>query len=127
MEFQPALVAASTILVLVVSLLVSTENPLSSAQCFSSCFQGITYSVMSASWDEDREGDFLGAEEFSKNVQNIKDGLGRSRENAMLRDKMSGLGQDELNRAMSDLEKREALQQRKSQSLRDKINEEMDE
>ena len=36
---------------------------------------------MSASWDEDREGSFLGTDEFSKNVDNIKEGLSRSREN----------------------------------------------
>jgi hypothetical protein len=50
--------------------------------------QGITYSIMSASWDDDREGSLLGAEEFSQNVENIKTGLSRSRENAILRDKM---------------------------------------
>jgi hypothetical protein len=43
---------------------------------------------MSASWDDDREGSLLGAEEFSQNVENIKTGLSRSRENAILRDKM---------------------------------------
>jgi Photosynthesis affected mutant 68 len=50
--------------------------------------QGITYSIMSASWDDDREGSLLGTEEFSQNVENIKTGLSRSRENAILRDKM---------------------------------------
>jgi hypothetical protein len=43
---------------------------------------------MSASWDDDREGSFLGADEFSQNVENIKTGLARSKENAILRDKM---------------------------------------
>ena len=43
---------------------------------------------MSASWDEDREGDFWGVEEFQRNVQNIQDGLGRSRENAVLRERL---------------------------------------
>lgn len=76
---------------------------------------------MSASWDEDREGGFLGAEEFSKNIQNIKDGLSRSRQNAILRDKMSGLADGEIDRALSDLERREAAEQRKSQNLSDKI------
>ena len=50
--------------------------------------QGITYSVMSASWDEDREGDFWGIEEFQRNVGNIREGLDRSRENAVLRDRL---------------------------------------
>jgi Photosynthesis affected mutant 68 len=43
---------------------------------------------MSASWDPDREGSFLGTDEFSQNLDNIKTGLSRSRENAVLRDKM---------------------------------------
>jgi len=43
---------------------------------------------MSASWDPEREGSFLGADEFSKNLGNIKDGLTRSRENAVLRERM---------------------------------------
>lgn len=50
--------------------------------------QGITYSIMSASWDDDREGSFLGTDEFSQNLDNIKTGLSRSRENAVLRDKL---------------------------------------
>jgi len=56
---------------------------------------GITYSVMSASWDEDREGTFIGWDEFQKNINNIKDGLQRSRDNAVLRDKLSTLSEDE--------------------------------
>ena len=43
---------------------------------------------MSASWDPDREGSFLGTDEFSQNIENIKSGLSRSRENAILREKM---------------------------------------
>lgn len=44
---------------------------------------------MSTSWDEDREGGLLGITEFQKNVENIQDGLQRSKENAILRDKMN--------------------------------------
>ena len=43
---------------------------------------------MSASWDEDREGSFWGWDEFQRNVDNVKQGLGRSRENAVLRDRL---------------------------------------
>ena len=43
---------------------------------------------MSASWDEDREGDFWGVDEFKRNVENIREGLDRSRENAILRDRL---------------------------------------
>jgi hypothetical protein len=56
---------------------------------------GITYSVMSASWDEDREGSAMGWEEFQKNINNVKDGLKRSRENAVLRDKLNTLSDEE--------------------------------
>ena len=44
--------------------------------------------MMSASWDEDREGSLLGTEEFSRNVGNIKDGLSRSGENAQVREQI---------------------------------------
>jgi len=63
---------------------------------------GITYSVMSASWDEDREGSFMGWEEFQKNVNNVRDGLQRSRENAILRDKLSTLSDEEKKKLGSD-------------------------
>lgn len=43
---------------------------------------------MSASWDEDREGSALGVDEFQRNLENVKEGLGRSRENAVLRDRL---------------------------------------
>ena len=53
---------------------------------------------MSASWDPDREGSLLGTDEFAQNVDNIKSGLSRSRENALLREKvdMSIYTQDEM-------------------------------
>lgn len=43
---------------------------------------------MSASWDEDREGSFFGFEEFKRNLGNIGEGLERSKENAVLRDRL---------------------------------------
>lgn len=70
MEFQPVLVAGTTIALLAIGLV------------------GITYSMMSASWDADREGTLLGTEEFSRNVGNIKDGLSRSGENAQVREQI---------------------------------------
>jgi hypothetical protein len=85
---------------------------------------------MSASWDPDREGDFLGTEEFSRNLDNIREGLGRSRENALLRDKMESLSGDELQRAMDDLERKEAAEAKrmsmKSQTLTSKLKDELD-
>jgi hypothetical protein len=62
--------------------------------------KGITYSVLSASWDDDREGSTFGAEEFSKNVESLREGLARSKQNALLRDRMAGMTDDEIRRAM---------------------------
>lgn len=88
-EFQPALVAFSTIGMLGVGLV------------------GITYSVMSASWDPDREGSFLGTEEFSKNLDSLRGGLKRSRENTVIREKMAGMSEAEIDAAIRDLDRRE--------------------
>ena len=87
-EFQPALVATTSFVFLGVGLL------------------GITYSVLSASWDDDREGSGLGLDEFQTNVGNLKDGLARTKENALLRDKMAGLSEAEIQRAIDDQERR---------------------
>lgn len=70
--------------------------------------QGITYSVMSASWDEDEEGSLLGVEEFTSNLDSLKGGLSRSRENLITREKMAGMSEAEIQAALRDLEKREA-------------------
>lgn len=90
LEFEPVTVAVSTIGILVVGLF------------------GITYSIFSTSWDEDREGDMLGLEEAKRNLDNVRDGLGRSRENAIIRENMSGLSEAEIQRAIADLDKRDA-------------------
>jgi hypothetical protein len=89
--------------------------------------QGITYSVMSASWDEDREGDLLGADEFKKNVDNIKEGLSRSRENALLRERMTGLTDEELQRSFTELEKKESAEAKgRRQSLQTKLEDDLE-
>jgi hypothetical protein len=62
---------------------------------------------MSASWDPNREGSFFGWDEFQTNIQNVRDGLSRSRSNAILREKMSNLSNDEIQKALQDLERRE--------------------
>jgi hypothetical protein len=97
MEFQPVTVAVTTIGLLVVGLL------------------GITYSIFSTSWDEDREGGLLGIEEAKKNLGNIKEGLGRSRENVILREKMATLSENEIQRAVSDLDRRDAQKSSKDE------------
>ena len=84
--------------------------------------QGITYSIVSASWDEDREGSFLGVEEFQKNVGNIKEGLERSKENLLLREKMAGLPEAEIEAAIAELEKRE----KRKQSFETKLSQELE-
>jgi len=136
MEFQPALVAGSTIGILVVGLLVRTIimklfEPPQNFGLMSHTFhlppaQGITYSVMSASWDPEREGSFLGTEEFKRNVDNIKDGFSRSRENALLREKMSGLSEEELKTALAELDRREASDAKRQQSLQNKLKDELE-
>ncbi len=77
---------------------------------------------MSASWDPDREGSFLGFDEFSKNLDNIKTGLSRSRENAILRDKMDDFTAAEI----ADLERKENAKEKRQQSFGEKIGEELD-
>ena len=62
---------------------------------------------MSASWDPDREGSFLGWDEFQLNLQNVQDGLRRSQSNAILREKMSNLSTQEVQEALQDLDRRE--------------------
>lgn len=104
MEYQPALVAATSIALLVVGLL------------------GITYSIMSSSWDPDREGSFLGTEEFATNLENIKTGLSRSRENARLREKASDFTASEW----ANLDKKEAGKEKRVQSFSDKFGDEME-
>lgn len=91
MEFQPVTVAVTTIGLLVVGLL------------------GITYSIFSTSWDEDREGGALGIEEAKKNLGSVTEGLGRTRDNAILREKMATLSEREIERAVDDLDRRDAL------------------
>ena len=95
MEFQPALVATTSFVFLAIGLL------------------GITYSMLSASWDDDREGSGLGLDEFQTNVGNLKEGLARTKENALLREKMAGLSEDEIQRAIDDQDKRDAKKNNK--------------
>lgn len=49
----------------------------------------------------------MGVEEFSKNVDELRGGLSRSRENALTRERMAGMSEAEIQRALRDLEKRE--------------------
>lgn len=106
--FQPTLVAFSTIFVLVLGLL------------------GITYSVMSASWDPDVEGSTIGAEEFKKNLSSIQDGFKRSRENTLLREKMAGLPEEEISRAIRDMERKEEKEMEDKMTLQQKLEKDLE-
>jgi len=106
-EFQPALVAFTTIGILGISL------------------AGISYSVISASWDSDKSGSALGVDEFRKNVGNIKDGLSRSKENALLRDRMEGMPENEIKRAVKDMDRRDEKSRKEKLSLRERRDEDM--
>lgn len=111
LEFQPSLVAYSTIAVLAVGLL------------------GITYSVISASWDPEIEGSALGITEFQTNIGNIQSGLRRSRENLLLREKMNKIPQDEMDSSLSKLEKAEEKAERKrldGLGLKEKLEKELE-
>ncbi|MGK3738297.1 MAG: hypothetical protein ACI8RD_002631 [Bacillariaceae sp.] len=44
--------------------------------------------MLSASWDPEREGSVFGTDEFSRNIGNIKGGLTRSRDNAVVREQI---------------------------------------
>ena len=64
----------------------------------------------------------LGIEEFQKNVGNIKEGLDRSKENLILREKMAGLPEAEIEAAIADLERRE----KRELSFQSKMKEELE-
>ncbi len=71
--------------------------------------------MLSASWDDDREGSGLGIDEFQKNVGNLREGLARTKENALLREKMAGLSEQELQTAIDDQERKDKAKKRKDE------------
>ena len=87
------------IILVTVSHLCVLYNFVSSFPAISYDVKGITYSVMSASWDSDTEGSALGFDEFSSNLDNIKDGLKRSKENILIREQMAGMPEAEIQAA----------------------------
>lgn len=48
---------------------------------------GISYAILSSSWDEE-DGSLFGISEFQVNLQRIKDGFSREKETAMLKDEI---------------------------------------
>lgn len=106
--FETNIVAYSTIFVLVIGLM------------------GITYSVMSASWDPDVKGSTLGIDEFKSNVDSIKGGLKRSRETLIIREKMAGRSEEEVQNAIRALDKKELKDEKKKLSSMDKLKQELE-
>jgi hypothetical protein len=103
LEIQPTVVGTTTSVLMVLSLF------------------GITYSVLSASWEPEQEGSLLGVDEFKENLGNIKDGLKRARENSLVREKMQDLPEEEIQVALKELERREG-----TRTLENKINKELE-
>ena len=67
---------------------------------------------MSTSWDPDREESGLGFDEFQKNVGILGEGLSRSRENALLRERMAGMSESDIQAAVKDLDTRDKNKER---------------
>ena len=76
---------------------------------------------MSASWDDDEEGSALGFDEFKTNFDSIKGGLKRTKQNAILREKMAGLPDAEIDQAIASLDKREDAARKKAMDLKEKL------
>ena len=81
---------------------------------------------MSASWDPDAEGSLLGVDEFKTNLGNIQDGLKRTRENAILREKMTGLPESEIQKAIDDLNKRDEKVLKSKMTMEEKLNKDLE-
>ena len=78
--------------------------------------------MMSASWDPEREGSVLGTDEFTRNVDNIKGGLSRSRENAQVREQIMM----EENRDRMEAPKASKPKKQSAASLAEKMGDELD-
>jgi hypothetical protein len=81
---------------------------------------------MSTSWDEDRDGSVLGTDEFSKNLDNIKEGLSRTKENAVLRDKMYDYSPEEIANVQAKETAKEAAKEKRQQSFTDKFGNDLE-
>ena len=80
--------------------------------------------MMSASWDPEREGSVLGTDEFSRNIDNIKGGLSRSRENAEVREQI--MVEENRARMATSTQKQKQPKKTASTSLAEKMGDEFD-
>ena len=110
------------IILVTVSHLCVLYNFVSSFPAISYDVKGITYSVMSASWDSDTEGSALGFDEFSSNLDNIKDGLKRSKENILIREQMAGMPEAEIQAAIKSLDEKDKRAAKKKMSFEEKLD-----
>ena len=49
---------------------------------------GISYAILSSSWDEDRDGSLLGIDELQLNIKRIQEGFGRVQDSAKLKEEI---------------------------------------
>jgi hypothetical protein len=49
---------------------------------------GISYAILSSSWDEDRDGSLLGFDELKLNIKRIQEGFGRVQDTAKLKEEI---------------------------------------
>ncbi|CAM9122483.1 unnamed protein product [Phaeothamnion confervicola] len=70
LSMQPTLVAFSTQAPFVIALL------------------GISYAIVSTSWDPEREGSFTGVDEFKTNIESLKEGLARTGQRQEIREEI---------------------------------------
>ena len=59
-------------------------------------------------------------------MENIREGLSRSRENVLLREQLGRMSEDEVKSALNDLNKRESASSKKQQTLQSKLEEELE-
>ena len=67
---------------------------------------GLTYGVMSSSWDEEVEGSFLGLDECKTNVGRIFEGINRSGQDRVFREDYEERLRKEANAATMNRDKR---------------------
>mmetsp|Transcript_50487 Transcript_50487/g.163589 ORF Transcript_50487/g.163589 Transcript_50487/m.163589 type:complete len:264 (-) Transcript_50487:189-980(-) len=84
--------------------------------CFALSFAGITWGVLSTSWDEETEGSLLGSEQVGRNVAMMRDGMARGRAAAEEENAEIEAADDGVLMSREMLERDKARRARKSDS-----------
>jgi len=84
--------------------------------CFALSFAGITWGVLSTSWDEETEGSLLGTEQVGRNVAMMRDGMARGRAAAEEENAEIEAADDGVLMSREMLERDKARRARKSDS-----------